>query len=163
MEYTSSIWSPLASSTSITKLQVRQNAALRTATGCTQDTNIQHLQLYVSQIQQYGESYSTKLFDKADEFFQCQNVYIRGASSVPNTDRFRLMVIPGLSIGMTIIDCCLYFCAPVFVLPIKIQILHRGSMAPIEYIITHKWYNEMSPSYKSTILPDVHHLCPLTT
>ena len=43
LEYASSIWSPLASSTSITKLQVMQNAALRTATGCTQDTNIQHL------------------------------------------------------------------------------------------------------------------------
>ena len=37
------IWSPLASSTSINKLQVMQNAALRTATGCIQDTNIQHL------------------------------------------------------------------------------------------------------------------------
>ena len=35
--YASSIWSPLASSTSINKLQVIQNAALRTATGCTQD------------------------------------------------------------------------------------------------------------------------------
>ena len=43
LEYASSIWSPLASSTSITKLQVMQNAALRTATGCTQDRNIQHL------------------------------------------------------------------------------------------------------------------------
>ena len=43
LEYASSIWSPLASSTSIDKLQVMQNAALRTATGCTQDTNIQHL------------------------------------------------------------------------------------------------------------------------
>ena len=43
LEYVSSIWSPLASSTSINKLQVMQNAALRTATECTQDTNIQHL------------------------------------------------------------------------------------------------------------------------
>ena len=43
LEYASSIWSPLASSTSIIKLQVMQNAALRTATGCTQDTHIQHL------------------------------------------------------------------------------------------------------------------------
>ena len=43
LEYTSSVWSPIASSTSINKLQVMQNAALRTATGCTQDTNIQHL------------------------------------------------------------------------------------------------------------------------
>ena len=43
LENTSSIWSLLASSTSINKLQVMQNAALRTATGCTQDANIQHL------------------------------------------------------------------------------------------------------------------------
>ena len=43
LEYASSIWSPLASSTSMNKLQVMQNAALRTATGCTQDTNIQHM------------------------------------------------------------------------------------------------------------------------
>ena len=42
LEYASSVWSPIASSTSINKLQVMQNAALRT-TGCTQDTNIQHL------------------------------------------------------------------------------------------------------------------------
>ena len=34
---------PLASLTSINKRQVMQNAALRTATGCTQVTNIQHL------------------------------------------------------------------------------------------------------------------------
>ena len=43
LEYAPSIWSPLASPTSINTLQVMQNAALRTATGCTQDTNIQHL------------------------------------------------------------------------------------------------------------------------
>ena len=43
LAYASSIWSPLASSTSINKLQVMQNAALRTATGCTQDTNIQQM------------------------------------------------------------------------------------------------------------------------
>ena len=43
LEYASSVWSTIASSTSINKLQVMQNAALRTATGCTQDTNIQHL------------------------------------------------------------------------------------------------------------------------
>ena len=43
LQYASSIWSPLASSTSMNKLQVMQNSALRTATGCTQDTNIQHL------------------------------------------------------------------------------------------------------------------------
>ena len=33
----------LASSTSINKMQVMHNSSLRTATGCTQDTNIQHL------------------------------------------------------------------------------------------------------------------------
>ena len=43
LEYVSSIWSSLASSTTINKLQVMQNTSLRTATGCTQDTNIQHL------------------------------------------------------------------------------------------------------------------------
>ena len=43
LEYASSIWSPLASSTSINKLQVMQNAELRTATGFKQYTNIQHL------------------------------------------------------------------------------------------------------------------------
>ena len=43
LEYASSVWSPIASSAIINKVQVMQNAALRTATGCTQDTNIQHL------------------------------------------------------------------------------------------------------------------------
>ena len=35
IEYPSSVWSPLVFTTSINKLQVMQNAALRTATGCT--------------------------------------------------------------------------------------------------------------------------------
>ena len=43
LEYASYVWSPITSSTSINKRQVMQNAALRTATGCTHDTNIQHL------------------------------------------------------------------------------------------------------------------------
>ena len=43
LEYASSVWSPIASSTSINKLQVIKNAVLRTATGCTQVTNIQHM------------------------------------------------------------------------------------------------------------------------
>ena len=43
LEYASSILSHLASSTIINKLQVMQYASLRTATGCTQDTNLQHL------------------------------------------------------------------------------------------------------------------------
>ena len=37
------VWSSVASSTSIHKLKVRQNIALKTGTGYTQDTNIQHL------------------------------------------------------------------------------------------------------------------------
>ena len=40
LEYDSSTWSHLASSTSTDKLQVMQNAALRPATVCTQYTNI---------------------------------------------------------------------------------------------------------------------------
>ena len=62
-EYASSIWSPLASSTSINKLQVIHNAALRTATGCIQhmqhlhdETLIlpihEHLQIHASQYKQ---------------------------------------------------------------------------------------------------------------
>ena len=43
LEYASSICSSVASSVCINKLQVMQNVALRAATGCTQDTNIQHL------------------------------------------------------------------------------------------------------------------------
>ena len=39
-EYESFILSPLASWTSINNLQVMQNATLRTAKGCTQDTHI---------------------------------------------------------------------------------------------------------------------------
>ena len=68
LEYASYIWSPMASPTSINKLQVMQNAALRACTGCTHDTNIQHLhdetnilplqkhlQLHVSQVRQKAQ------------------------------------------------------------------------------------------------------------
>ena len=43
LEYASTTWSPTISQTNIDKLQVIQNKALRIATGCTQDTPIQHL------------------------------------------------------------------------------------------------------------------------
>ena len=43
LEYASAIWLLLASSTSINKLQVMQNAALRTSIRYTQNTSIQHL------------------------------------------------------------------------------------------------------------------------
>ena len=64
LEYASSIWSPFASYTSINTIQVMQNETLRTATGCTQDTNMhlhdktltlpihEHLQLHTSQYKQ---------------------------------------------------------------------------------------------------------------
>ena len=43
LDYASTIWSPNASETNIDKLQIVQNTALRIATGCTHDTNTQHL------------------------------------------------------------------------------------------------------------------------
>ena len=43
LEYASTIWSPIISNTNTTKLQTQQNTALRTITGCTLDTNTQHL------------------------------------------------------------------------------------------------------------------------
>ena len=73
LEYASSIWSPLVSWTSINKLQVLQNAALRTDTGYTQDTSIhlhdetptlpmhEHLQLHGSQYKQKTQHLSHPL------------------------------------------------------------------------------------------------------
>src|SRR2546425_7253579 len=43
IEYASTIWSPVISDTNIHKLQTTQNNALRVITGCTSDTNTQHL------------------------------------------------------------------------------------------------------------------------
>ena len=43
VEYASTIWSPIASTTNIGALQTIQNSALRTITGCTRDTNSAHL------------------------------------------------------------------------------------------------------------------------
>jgi hypothetical protein len=43
LEYGSTTWSPIISNTNLNKLQTVQNTALRIATGCTADTNIQHL------------------------------------------------------------------------------------------------------------------------
>ena len=61
-DYPSSISSPFASSTSINKLQVMHNAALRTATGCTQDTNIQHLhdETIICPIQEHLQLHSSQ-------------------------------------------------------------------------------------------------------
>ena len=43
LKHTNTIWSPIISNTNIKKLQTIQNTALQIATGCTQDTNTQHL------------------------------------------------------------------------------------------------------------------------
>src|SRR5437867_3673401 len=43
IEYASTIWSPVISDTNLQKLQTTQNSALRVITGCTSDTNTQHL------------------------------------------------------------------------------------------------------------------------
>src|SRR5437867_11444683 len=43
IEYASTIWSPVISDTNLHKLQTTQNNALRVITGCTSDTNTQHL------------------------------------------------------------------------------------------------------------------------
>ena len=102
MEYASSIWSPLASSTSINKLQVMQNAALRTATGCTQTTNIQHLhdktlilpihehlQLHASQDKQKTQHPSHPLH-KHTTYFNTprqKKLFLTTAATQPNSHR----------------------------------------------------------------------------
>ena len=43
LNYVPTIWSPIASDTNINKLQITQNTAPRIVTGCTTDTNTQHL------------------------------------------------------------------------------------------------------------------------
>src|SRR6476661_4009815 len=43
IEYGNTVWSPIISDTNLNKLQTTQNTALRIITGCTADTNIQHL------------------------------------------------------------------------------------------------------------------------
>jgi len=43
IEYGNTIWSPLVSDTNLSQIQILQNSALRIATGCTADTNINHL------------------------------------------------------------------------------------------------------------------------
>jgi len=43
IEYGSTIWGPIVKNKNLIPLQTIQNSALRTATGCTKDTNVQHL------------------------------------------------------------------------------------------------------------------------
>ena len=67
LEYASSIRSSLAFSTSTKKLHVMLNAALRTATGCTQVTNIQHLhdETLILPIHEQLQLYASQLTQKA--------------------------------------------------------------------------------------------------
>ena len=70
LEYASSIWSPIASPTSINKLQVMQNAALRACTECTEcthDTNIQHLrdETNILPIQKHLQLHASQVRQKA--------------------------------------------------------------------------------------------------
>ena len=55
---------------------------------------------------------------------------LRGGSCEPNTCKALMIFTPGASIGTMIIDCCLCLSALLSVFPMKIQTLHRGSIAP---------------------------------
>ena len=65
--YDSTIWSPNASETNIDKLQIVQNTAIRIATGCTQDTNTQHLhdETNVLPIHQHLQLHASQIRPKA--------------------------------------------------------------------------------------------------
>jgi hypothetical protein len=67
IEYANTIWSPIASATNITKLQIVQNNALRTVTGCTKDTIEQHLheETKVLPIKQHLILHASQLRQKA--------------------------------------------------------------------------------------------------
>ena len=60
-------WSPNASETNIDKLQIVQNTALRIATGCTHDTNTQHLhdETNVLPIHQHLQLHASQIRQKA--------------------------------------------------------------------------------------------------
>ena len=66
LEYASSIWSPTISQTNITRLQTIQNKALRIATGCTADTNIQHLhdETLTLPVKEHLQLHATQLLNK---------------------------------------------------------------------------------------------------
>lgn len=67
----------------------------------------------------------------------------RAVAAYPNTFMGRTIVTPGVSIGTRIIDCCRCVGAVGSVLPIKMEILQRGSIAPeihhLRPLITYLW------------------------
>ncbi|MGK2940486.1 MAG: reverse transcriptase domain-containing protein [Immundisolibacter sp.] len=67
LEYASTVWSPIVSNTNINKLQTTQNTALRIATGCTADTNAQHLheETHVLPVQEHLKLHASLLHQKA--------------------------------------------------------------------------------------------------
>ena len=67
IEYANTIWSPIISSTSFNKLQKIQNAALRTITGCTLDTNTQnlHSETKILPLQNHLKLHASQLTQKA--------------------------------------------------------------------------------------------------
>ena len=67
LEYASTIWSPSSKDTNIQKLQTVQNSALRIATGCTADTNAQHLheESNILPLQQHLKLHASQLRQKA--------------------------------------------------------------------------------------------------
>ena len=108
IEHASTIWSSTASKTNINKLQTIQNIALRTATGCTADTNTQHLhdetlvlpiknhlQLQASQIRQKSQKPSHPLHNLIQQqnpkrqiknsIFQANNTYTHTIATDPTT------------------------------------------------------------------------------
>ena len=115
LEYASSIWSPMASPTSINKLQVMQNAALRACTGCTHDTNIQHLhdetnilpiqkhlQLHASQVRQEAQYPSHPLYRITDTLHITLHNGLRNPQplTTPDTPQTSLQT-PALSLQQT--------------------------------------------------------------
>ena len=67
LEYASTIWSPIVSNTNINKLQTTQNTALRIATGCTADTNAQHIheETLILPIQEHLKLHASLLHQKS--------------------------------------------------------------------------------------------------
>ena len=72
LEYASTIWSPIISNINMKKLQTIQNTTLQIATGCTRDTNTQHLydeikvlpidihlKIHASQLEQLSQNTNT--------------------------------------------------------------------------------------------------------
>ena len=67
IEYANTIWSPIISSTSLNKLKKIQNAPLRSITGCTLDTNTQHLhsETKILPLQNHLKLHASQLTQKA--------------------------------------------------------------------------------------------------